>query len=157
MHTHTHTHKFRTRACRFRSLSIISLISVSSFTLFISCKKDFVEEPNILTMNSQQQIIPYVSDGSTVLGAQLPNPFTVSNMEAAKDLMDSLQITAPYSINIRTTHKYIKFYPADIEDIEALEQVDERVYFSEEPLDYERTTQGGYYRAPNLSQSQLTP
>lgn len=114
-------------------------------------------QDELVTMSQGQHTVPYIAHEPTVLGEQLGIPFTVANMQNAKVIMDSLQITPPNPINVRTTHKYIKFFPVTVDDVTALENSDSSIYFSEEPFEYERVVQGGWYREPGLSNDQLTP
>jgi len=112
---------------------------------------------DINLMNNTQQLISYNAEHSTELGEELGIPFTIINMQNAKAILDSLQIYPPNPISIRSTHKYIKFFPTTEEEVDLIETSDSLIYFSEEPLHYERILQGGWYREPNLPNNQLTP
>lgn len=116
-----------------------------------------MNEQELQKLNGGQQTIQYVSDQPTVLGDKFDIPFTVTNMQKAKGVLDSLQITSPNPVNIRTTHKYIKFFPQTLEQVEALHNSDSLIYFSQEPLDYEIVVQGGWYRASGIQDSEQTP
>ena len=88
-----------------------------------------------------------------VLGAQLTNPYTVTNMQAA---FATLALEDPEfcdnSFNVRTTHYYVKFKPQNEDDVEAIID-DSTLILYDYPLDRKIVNNGNYYKDPTLSES----
>jgi hypothetical protein len=92
------------------------ILHLAVFTCTFSCHKDVdlpsksnLSNPYLINASSQT-IIENDSPTAIVLGSQLTNPYTVSNMQSA---FTALTTEDPEfcsnSINVRTTHYYVKF------------------------------------------------
>ncbi|MBX7205323.1 MAG: hypothetical protein K1X81_07845 [Bacteroidia bacterium] len=140
-----------------------SIIKVSLclivFAFVFSCHKDVdlpsksnLSNPNLINASSQT-IIENDSPTAIVLGAQLTNPYTVSNMQSA---FTALTTEDPEfcsnSINVRTTHYYVKFKPQNEDDVEALID-DSTLILYDYPLDRPIVNNGNYYKDPTLSET----
>src|SRR5690554_4475247 len=110
----------RTPFPRRHTYLLVILIS----TLLFSCEKpeDSLGE-DVQDMGfPESQMKSGDPDGSTVLGAVRINPYTVANMQAARDSLLRNGNTAASVIEVRTTHKYIRFLPEDTEQLDRLIQ-----------------------------------
>lgn len=87
-----------------------------------------------------------------VLGDQRTNAYTIANMQAAKDSLDALGYVSENEVNIRVTHKYIKFAPANEEELYELWQ-DTTITFYDYPMDYYISVYGNFYHDPTLPDS----
>ncbi|QDH79525.1 hypothetical protein FKX85_10935 [Echinicola soli] len=86
------------------------------------------------------------------LGDQLKNPYSVENMaKAYQNLVknDPSGGIAGEKINIAATHLYIKFKPANEDELSSLKR-DSSLVLYEYPLDYEIEEGGGYYHDPEV-------
>ncbi len=81
----------------------------------------------------------------TVLGAIRINPFTTSKIVDAHRSLYNSTITT-----VSTTHQYVKFLPASIEDIKTLETTGETFY--DFPLEYEIIELGDFYQDLGLEE-----
>ena len=95
-------------------------------------------------------------DGMTVLSAPLNNPYSVANMIAAKANLVQRRVVGAASINVRTTHKYIRFLPSDIADVDKIVSDIDPILF-DEPLDRDIIRAGTYYHDPSIPDSIPTP
>jgi hypothetical protein len=97
----------------------------------------------------------YVNDESpTVLGEQLENPYSVTNMKKA---YSNLKLSNPDipDIDIKSTHFYIRFLPKNEEEFELLKE-DTSLILYDIPLDFEIKRQGVYYHDPKLPDAAIT-
>lgn len=135
------------------------LFSLTFFIILSSCRKDrelpelaLPNGPNPINSSSQMQI---ENDTPTfmVLGMQLTNPYTVTNMQTA---YSNLVLEDPEfcdnDFNVRTTHYYVKFMPQNETDVEALFD-DSALILYDYPLDREILNNGNYYKDPSLSEN----
>lgn len=92
-----------------------------------------------------------VSDnsGNVILGRKLENPYSVRNMKLAKESLVLKGIIIQEEIN--TTHYYIRFSPANINEIEELCSMPELSLFNI-PMDYEILSEGDTYRDPDITE-----
>lgn len=145
----------------------ITLYIALASLLAASCS-DAIEQYETETSNSQpmkrditsEDETKYADEGEpTVLGEQLPIPYTIENMISAyKSLIAEPEKEGNRSVtpvNIRSTHKYIKFNPATEDDLEALLQSDLILY--DYPLDKEVLVAGKFYHDPDVPADQPTP
>ncbi len=132
----------------------LSLIVVA-FSLFLlsSCEKDVLTEvksPSSVTPTavknifnvSDQEVQNRSGEGEltrTTLGARRNNPFTVVHMQEAQQ---SLYTTAVHEII--ATDLYVKFLPANWEELKRLYRTEE--FFYDFPLEYEVVEMGDYYQ-----------
>lgn len=132
---------------KFKNL-LIGLFSLLVI-LLISCEKNNSFEENDLTKSNSSN-----NDGMTILGDQLENPFTVENMQSAYSILKSESTETP-SIQIETTHLYIRFLPKNFDELSILKN-DSSLVLYEIPLDYEITEPGTFYHDPTLPDSMIT-
>ncbi len=119
---------------------IIGLVALAS------CSKDEINEieTNISEFEPQQGT-------ALVLGKELENPYSISNMEKA---LANLQKNARNTdgLTISTTHYYVRFLPKDTSDVNKLDQDTTLVLF-DYPLLYELAELGNWYHDPSLSEN----
>lgn len=72
--------------------------------LLFSCQKDFVSLPSELPPTSSQ----IITDGMTVLGQQLENPYSVGNMRKALANLSPKTRAGITDMDIQPTHYYGK-------------------------------------------------
>lgn len=144
----------------------IILLSLIVSCFFLGCEKDydFLDE-NHNSPDSSKSKVSYnksgeepieESEGMVVLGNQLTNPYTVSNMQTAfQNLVNSGRFTGG-EFSIVKTHEYIKFTPTDDVELAILQDDQTHEYYSY-PLDYEILSEGAvYYHDPEISESEPT-
>lgn len=93
----------------------------------------------------------------TILGEKLQNPFSVTNMKLAYERLsiDSAQTQSIQKLNIRTTHWYIRFLPADEVALDKLFS-DTTLLLFDHPLDYEIIREGDFYHDPSIPPNKPT-
>lgn len=143
---------------------LLILLSVGGILILTlnSCKKDHLENDNLQTLSGTATLddeTEYAEEGqSTILGEELPNPYTIENMTAAYDaLMAEPKNEGNRSLNavrIRSTHKYIKFKPTTEDQLEVLLTSDLNVY--DHPLNRQELIVGKFYRDPEVPDDQPT-
>ncbi len=92
------------------------------------------------------------------MGKKLDNPYTVENMKKAY-----IELKREYAeksgsgeeIDIRTTHLYIRFLPANLDEYNVLAE-DSTLELFEYPLDYDIEQGGTEYHDPELAENQIT-
>ena len=89
-----------------------------------------------------------------VLGRKLVNPYSVTNMKVARELLQ-LQYPEAEELKIRPTHLYVRFLPADEAQYDRLKK-DSCLKLFDHPLDHEITVPGDYYRDPHVPASRPT-
>ena len=111
------------------------IILLFTSTLFdVGCiEKDVFEE---LAEADTSQTEIKTTDGMTVLGKQLENPYSVTNMRRAFANLPSITRSGVDETQIETTHFYVKFHPKNTEEINMLKQ-DSTLIFYSYPLDYD--------------------
>ncbi len=87
---------------------------------------------------------PNNGEDEVILGQQLTNPSTLSNMQNAANLFWGG--TAP---TLQANYLYVRFLPRSSEQIEMLED-DQDLELQDFPMDYEVLQEGDYYQAPNV-------
>lgn len=95
-------------------------------------------------------------DGITVLSAPRDNPYTVANMLIAKNNLIQQGVQDAALINVRTTHKYIRFLPVNIAEVNQIVKDLDPILF-DEPLDRKILHAGTYYHDPLVPDSVPTP
>lgn len=131
--------------------------------LFITgCKKDLMKEKGPQSSQSSQSLASdqfaegYTDGVQTVLGDEYPIPFSISAMKTAKLMLDSMEIKSPVTLDIRTTHFYVKFSPTNMAQLETLED-DSTLILSDVPLNYKIKIQGSWYRDPTIPANDSIP
>jgi len=133
------------------SIAIILIATIG----IVSCKKGIKEIDNPTTKHTRDKeddaVIPFYGPyvPPMVLGSQLQNPYTISNMNLAVTTLSSNGINSPISVNVRPTHEYIKFEPTTTDELLDLMK-DESLTFFSYPLDYEIEREGNWYRDPEI-------
>jgi hypothetical protein len=69
-------------------------------------------------------------------------------MQAAKDNLVNRGVVGASSINVRTTHKYIRFSPANRNELDKLDQTN--LILFDIPLDREIITPGTHFHDPRI-------
>lgn len=82
-------------------------------------------------------------DEPIILGQQLPNPYSIANMQMA------INILYGGSYPITATHLYVRFKPASTEQLLTLEETED-LELQDYPIDYELLQDGDYYQDPTL-------
>ncbi len=97
----------------------------------------------IQTLNTQQ--VEFPDETPMILGAQLPNPYSIPNMTAAYNAFFNTQ-----AATVPVTHRYVRFSPASEAQVVKLEDSLDVERFTY-PLDRELLIDGDYYVAPGSS------
>lgn len=95
----------------------------------------------------------YAEPKRIVLGQQLPNPYTVKNMQAAFDYYNAHVENSQFeNKNVGATHQYIKILPSTNAHLQLLDSLDgphpDSLVIHDYPLDYEILKEGDYYVQP---------
>ena len=108
----------------------IATLLVFATVFIVSCNKDEKSEnPNTSTFNTEKTTATFV------VGNQLPNPYSVSNMQSAYDSLVGLgEITT--TINIAPTHLYVQLFPTDSAQMNSILE-DTNLSLFPYPLDHE--------------------
>ena len=88
-------------------------------------------------------IDPNNGDDLVVLGQQLPNPYTVANMQQAVNILYGGNFT------ISATHYYVRFKPNSVEQFVTLEDTED-LELQDYPMDHEVIIDGDYWQDPSL-------
>jgi hypothetical protein len=125
----------------------------------LACSKNEPQAPNtegtpssLHTSSTEPAPTPY-REGDLILGKKLNNPYTLANMKSAISRLEGQGLSLLKAVNLRASHYYVKFKPADSAQYEQL-QTDKRmtVYPSRSimKLPYEEidTTILAFLRAP---------
>jgi hypothetical protein len=83
-------------------------------------------------------------DEPIILGNQLTNPYTVTNMQNAVAILSGGNIQS-----LTATHKYVRFKPNNLEQLTELED-NQDLELQDHPMDYEVIQDGDYYQDPTL-------
>ena len=110
----------------------------------VGCKKKNLTDIAKSNISAQSVNKSLISDeGETILGNQLENPFTTSNMIQAYT-----QLGGNGNL-IQTNQLYVRFKITEVSEARSLE--DRGLILSTTPLDYEIIQYGYYYNDPSLS------
>ena len=92
---------------------------------------------------------PNNGDVEVILGNQLPNPYTVPNMQQAHNILygPGQTLTANY--------KYVRFKPANADELGILED-NEDLELQDYPMDYAVVQDGDYYQDPNVGSEDIS-
>jgi hypothetical protein len=115
-----------------------------------SCQKQAdVNSPSNLIDQAREED----EDGPMILGEQLSNPYSLTNMQKAWDSLlvwDQTGITQGVQFNFQATHTYVKFKPQNEEELSALKR-DTTIAYYTFPLDYAIVRHGHYYHDPGVA------
>lgn len=126
-----------------KSLFFLGLLFVAG------CNTDICDLPIEQPQADEESCI---TDGMTVLGEQLENPYSVANMRRAMANLAPMTRSGVDEDDITTTHYYVKFHPQSDEELDILLQ-DSTINFYDIPLDYEIEEYGTYYHDPSIPDS----
>ena len=112
----------------------------------VSDEKIFSREQTTNSSNSSSSssnLDPNNGDEPIILGQQLPNPYSVANMQAAVNILygGHYPITA--------SHLYVRFKPSSSEQLMILDETED-LELQDYPMDYELIQDGDYYQDPTL-------
>jgi hypothetical protein len=131
-------------------LSLLCIISLLS-----SCKRNIdlpaPDKPDNINLGNGSGRWNY-QQGDIVLGKQLQNPYTLSNMTSAHQTVTANGINSAFPVDIRATHYYVKFKPTDWTQYDKLQE-DTILELYDIPLDYEVTQDGNRYHDSSLPDS----
>jgi hypothetical protein len=128
------------RSCKWLMISAV-IVALSS------CQKEEL-------VPVVEQEVSLESDGllKTVLGKKLENPYSVSNMKRALEILRESNPngrTLGDDIEIQTTDYYVRFFARTDEELEHLEA--DSLHLYDYPLDHEIDSLGDYYIDPDLN------
>ncbi|GHE37130.1 hypothetical protein [Sphingobacterium griseoflavum] len=91
------------------------------------------------------------------LGEKLENPYSLPNMKRAIQLLMSVAPDAdfPSVSDLSPTHLYVRFLPADYEEMQVLEQ-DSTLLYDPVPFGYENSMDLDYYHDPEIPEDKIT-
>ncbi len=112
---------------------------------FIGCRKDFVEP------------LAYNNDGieESILGRKLENPYSVKNMRIAYNNLQKGEKNKKNSLDINATHYYVKFKPANDEELSLL-KLDSTLDLYDYPMDHEVVPEQDAYHDPSVPEGKPT-
>lgn len=134
------------KACLFLVGTLLAV------TLLSSCQKDDLSTANIETTQDETNEKIQSTDGMTVLGKQLENPYSVKNMRKAMESLAPATRSGVSDSEIQTTHYYVRFHPKTDAELDLLKQDSSLMIYSY-PLDYEVEAYGAYYHDPTIPDS----
>ncbi len=125
---------------------LVYMITILTVVLLItSCQSDYGVE------NKPVQSIP---EGKTVLGKQLQNPYSVTNMNIAyENLKKSGKIQE--ELKIQPTNLYVRLLPENYETYDKLVN-DKTLDLFDYPIDYEIVQQGNFYHDTSIPETHPT-
>lgn len=135
-----------------------ALLCLCCIVAAVGCTKD--DTIMLLTMQEQNQSTrldrhPFdfykFSDSAIVLGAKLNNPYSVANLQIARDSLIAEGATPSSLPAINVTHYYARFKPADDDALAELIDRDTTIIYYEFPLDYEIKEHGISYHDPAIA------
>lgn len=135
-----------------------ALLCLCCVAAAVGCTKD--DTIMLLTMQEQNQTTrldrhPFdfykFSDSTIVLGAKLDNPYSVANLQIARDSLIAEGATPSSLPAINVTHYYARFKPADDDALAELIDRDTSIIYYEFPLDYEIKEHGISYHDPAIA------
>lgn len=135
-----------------------ALLCLCSIAAAVGCTKDdtimllSLQEQNQSTRLDRHPFDFYkFSDSTIVLGAKLDNPYSVANLQIARDSLIAEGATPSSLPAINVTHYYARFKPADDDALAELIDRDTSIIYYEFPLDYEIKEFGISYHDPAIA------
>ncbi|MFZ6009848.1 MAG: hypothetical protein ACOYXT_05815, partial [Bacteroidota bacterium] len=131
-----------TNVKRTHYLNVASLLAVMIVTY--GCSPDELTQKHVSNVKARQ----------IVLGKKLQNPYSVKIMQQAYEKVRALNSAGrtQQELDIRTTHLYVRFLPANYAQYDTLTS-DTTIYFEDHPIDYEIEHPGDYYHDPAIADS----
>jgi hypothetical protein len=134
----------RKNALKFLVLTLIGI-------MIYSCQNE-----NDFTTQLEEPINLNEQDGlkKMILGKKLENPYSVENMQKALNNIQQSKSLAKRkgtstNLEITTTHLYIRFKPANEEELNLIEKATPLILF-DYPMDYEVSEEGDFYQDPEI-------
>lgn len=135
-----------------------ALLCLCCVAAAVGCTKDdtimllSLQEQNQTTRLDRNPFDFYkFSDSAIVLGAKLNNPYSVANLQIARDSLIAEGATPSSLPAINVTHYYARFKPADDDALAELIDRDTSIIYYEFPLDYEIKEHGISYHDPAIA------
>lgn len=135
-----------------------ALLCLCCIVAAVGCTKDdtimllSLQEQNQTTRLDRNPFDFYkFSDSAIVLGAKLNNPYSVANLQIARDSLIAEGATPSSLPAINVTHYYARFKPADDDALAELIDRDTSIIYYEFPLDYEIKEHGISYHDPAIA------
>lgn len=128
---------------------------VVSFAMLTSCENELPMEfgqPIDLGEAIEPNEEFVINEGLIQLGEKLENPYSLTNMQKAFEMLPPDSRSGYTADDIKPTHLYVKFKPANVDELDALFWSNDDLDFYSYPLDYERGA-GNYYRDPSLPEN----
>lgn len=126
---------------------LILMLALPLLVLTVSCEKGVAADGD----NLHGDVAGERLRGEIVLGDRLENPYTTVNMRKA---YSSLYPTKSSRDAVETTHLYVRFLPADADELGSLHDMGLVLY--DYPLDYEILVDGDYYHDPAIAEGDIT-
>lgn len=144
----------------FKILSVVVIMVLLGLFVFDSCEKDELVEPVPSGTETPTAVNTggednNISDGATVLGDKLENPYSVENMKKALEELQGSGMSSKSSIDISATHLYVRFLPKNEDELTVLKN-DTTLDLFDYPLDYEIVENGTYYHDSSLPDTAIT-
>lgn len=119
----------------------------------IACNKEQPVPEAILTAQAISSAESYGSgencgDHPLVLGTKLNNPYTPANMLLAADVLEDMGVHSLNPVQVRTTHLYVRFAPANWDEYAIIANTAAILYAY--PLDYNILIEGNFYHDPSI-------
>jgi hypothetical protein len=105
-------------------------------------EENFNSEENQIEDLSSQQKSGREPDGETVLSKKLDNPYSASNMQAAKANLVQRNVKDASTINVRKTKKYIRFLPQSIAELDQIQEDLPNLALFDTPMDRKIVSKG---------------
>ena len=100
-----------------------------------SCTKEEVDLLQNSSLDKKEElVIPYNEGGKMELGNQLPNPYSVASMKEALAALQKAGRSESDTVNIETTHYYVRFLARDSIEVAILME-DSLLVLYDYPLD----------------------
>lgn len=116
-------------------------------SVFFSCTHESLPTDSLV----QWSDFDNVSHDMIVLGEQLDDPYSLSNMTKA---FAALYPTKAGVVELSATDHYVRLLPSCKEDLDTLEKMG--VKMLDHPLDYQIVQEGDYYHDPQISEDDIT-
>lgn len=138
----------------------IKLMAMFIAVLLFGCEEELTDSAQLNTENQINDVASLSSsemfqqtnasdNGLIKLGKKLENPYALDNMTKSYNYLVSQKVTP--KVKPYLTHFYIKITPRDHKDLALVEQlvIDDKIFISPVPIDYEIEQNGEWYIDPN--------
>ena len=107
-------------------------------------EKSVVQNQTVSNNITSSSVDPDNGDIPIILGRKLPNPYSLSHMQEAVNILYGS------SFPLSPSHLYIRFKPSTSDQLVALDETEE-LELQDYPMDYELIQDGDFYQDPSLS------